>query len=190
MLEALDGDFGDDVDGAIARASTLHPAFPDLLPPLFGATIAPTRLRGSSARNVMPGRASVECDCRVLPGMTEADLRAELVAALGTDLPYELEFLETPTGGTIPLFETCRRFVEEQDPGAILLPTISTGFTDSHFMRETFGTVAYGFWPARHTPIEIMHGGVHNRDERLRADDLGYATRFSIEACRTVGALR
>lgn len=195
MLEALDGDFGDDVDGAIARASTLHPAFPDLLPPLFGATIAPTRLRGSSARNVMPGRASVECDCRVLPGMTEEDLRAELVAALGTDLPYELEFLETPTGGTIapidtPLFETCRRFVEEQDPGAILLPTISTGFTDSHFMRETFGTVAYGFWPARHTPIEIMHGGVHNRDERLRADDLGYATRFSIEACRTVGALR
>ena len=143
----------------------------------------------------MPGRASVECDCRVLPGMTKDDLRGELTAALGTDLPYELEFLEEPTGGTIapidtPLFETCRRFVEAQDPGAILLPTISTGFTDSHFMRETFGTVAYGFWPARHTPIDVMHAGVHNRDERLLADDLGYATQFSIEACREIGALR
>ena len=184
------------MDGAIARASALHPAFPDLLPPLFGATIAPTRLRGSSARNVMPGRASVECDCRVLPGMTEDDLRGELTAALGTDLPYELEFLEEPTGGTIapidtPLFETCRRFVEAQDPGAILLPTISTGFTDSHFMRETFGTVAYGFWPCaahadrRHARRRAQPRRAAAR-RRPRATPRGSRSR----PAGTIGALR
>ena len=161
MLQTLVGEVDHDLDGAIARATALHPSFPDLLPPLFGVTIAPTRLAGSSALNVMPSRATVECDCRVLPGMGESDLDAELRAALGDDLPYELEFREPPTGGTVapidtPLFEVCRRFLERNDPGAILLPVVSSGFTDSHFMRERFGTVAYGFWPSRHTPVEVL----------------------------------
>jgi hypothetical protein len=83
----------------------------------------------------------------------------------------------------------CRRLVREHDPGALLLPTISTGFTDSHFLRDAFGTVAYGFWPMRHTPSEVLSSTVHNRDERIHANDLGYATRFQIEACRAIGAM-
>jgi len=78
MLEALVGSIDGDLDAAIQRATALHPSFPDMLPPLFAATIAPTRLRGSSARNVMPGRASVECDCRILPRTEPGDLEAEL----------------------------------------------------------------------------------------------------------------
>jgi acetylornithine deacetylase/succinyl-diaminopimelate desuccinylase-like protein len=194
MLETLVGDLDGDLGAAIQQATALHPGFPDTLPPLFGATIAPTRLIGSQARNVMPGRASVECDCRVLPGMGPADLEDELRRALGDDLPYEIEFLEEPTGGTIapvdtPLFEVCQRFLDAHDPGAVLLPVLSTGFTDSHFLRKTFGTVAYGFWPSRHTPIEVLHSGVHNRDERIHIDDLGYAIRFHLEACRAIGSL-
>jgi acetylornithine deacetylase/succinyl-diaminopimelate desuccinylase-like protein len=195
LLEALVGPFDGDLDAAIARARTLHPAFGELVGPLFQTTIAPTRLRGSTARNVMPARASVECDCRVLPGTAEADLEAELRAALGEDLAYDLEFLEPPIGGSVspidtPLFEVCRRFVAENDPGAVLLPTLCTGFTDSHFMREAFGSVAYGFWPMRHTPYEVAAAGIHSTDERIHADDLGYATRFHVEACRAIGALR
>ena len=194
LLEALVGDVGDDLDDAIDRAQGLHPAFAELVAPLFATTIAPTRLRGSDARNVMPARASVECDCRVLPGTTEAELEDELAAALGTDVPYEIEFLEPPNGGSIssidtPLFDLCRRWVDANDPGAILLPTLCTGFTDSHFMRAAFGTVAYGFWPMRHTPYEVAAAGIHSVDERVHVDDLGYATRFHVEACREIGAL-
>jgi len=194
MLEALVGSVDGDLDAAIQRATALHPSFPDMLPPLFGATIAPTRLRGSSARNVMPGRASVECDCRILPRTEPGDLEAELRAALGDDLPYDLEFLEPPLGGTMspidtPLYEVCQSFLDRRDPGAVLLPVVSTGFTDSHFLREAFGTVAYGFWPCRYTPIDILHAGVHNRDERIHIDDLGYALDFHLEACRTIGRL-
>jgi acetylornithine deacetylase/succinyl-diaminopimelate desuccinylase-like protein len=194
LLEALVGTVDGDLDGAIERARSLHPAFADLVGPLFHTTIAPTRLRGSTARNVMPARASVECDCRVLPGTTEVELRAELRSALGDDVAYELAFLEPPIGGTVspidtPLFEVCRRFVADNDPGAILLPTICAGFTDSHFMRATFGSVAYGFWPIRHTPYDVAASGIHSTDERIHVDDLGYATRFHVEACRAVGAL-
>lgn len=188
LLEVLVGDF-DDLEGAIDRASKLHPLFVDELPALFGTTIAPTRLYGSSARNVMPGRASVECDCRLVPGTTAAELEAELRAALGDDLPYELEFLEPAKGGSVaptatPLFEVCQDFLDEHDRGAALLPTISAGFTDSHFMREAFGTVAYGFWPMRHTPLDVYDVGIHNKNERIHSADLAYATRFHIFAAQ------
>jgi acetylornithine deacetylase/succinyl-diaminopimelate desuccinylase-like protein len=190
LLEALVGSF-DDLDDAIGRAVALHPAFADLVAPLFATTIAPTRLAGSDALNVMPARASVDCDCRLLPGDTEADLRAELEEALGDDLPYELEFLEPPTGGTLspldtPLFAACREVLAELDPDAILLPTICNGFTDSHYVRTAFGATAYGFWPVRHTPYEVAAAGVHAADERIHSADLGYATRFHVELCRTL----
>jgi acetylornithine deacetylase/succinyl-diaminopimelate desuccinylase-like protein len=194
MLETLAGPFGDDLEGALERACALHPGFPTMLPALFGITIAPTRLKGSNARNVMPGRASVECDCRVLPGQGPADLEQELRDALGDDLPYEIEFLADPTGGTIasidtPVFRACQGFLDRNDPGAVLLPVVSTGFTDSHFLRHTFGTAAYGFWPSRHTPPEVLHAGAHNRDERIHRDDLGYAVRFHVELVREIAGL-
>ena len=194
LLEALVGEVDGDLDGAIDRAQRLHPAFAELVAPLFSTTIAPTRLRGSDARNVMPARASVECDCRVVPGTTEDELASELAAALGTDVPHEVEFLEPPNGGSVspietPLYDVCRAWLAENDPGAVLLPTVCTGFTDSHFMRDAFGSVAYGFWPMRHTPYEVAAAGIHGVDERVHVDDLGYATRFNVEACRAIGAL-
>ncbi|HEX2505782.1 MAG TPA: M20/M25/M40 family metallo-hydrolase [Gaiellaceae bacterium] len=194
MLEALGGPLDGNLDGALERATALHPSFREWLPPLFQATIAPTRLVGSPARNVMPSRASVECDCRVVPGTTPGELEAEFRRALGDDLPYELEFLEEPGGGTVsplgtPLEDACRRFLARRDPEAALLPTLATGFTDSHYLREAWGTVAYGFWPFRHTPNEVYGSGFHNRDERVHVDDLGYAVEFHLEACRAIGSL-
>ncbi|MGH2827005.1 MAG: M20/M25/M40 family metallo-hydrolase [Actinomycetota bacterium] len=186
MLEVLVGDFEDDnLDEALDKAVTLHPTYAEDLPPLFGATIAPTLLQGSSARNVMPGRAAVVCDCRVLPGMGPADLESEFRAALGSDISYELEFIEPPIGGSMvpidtPLFPLFEEFLAHEDPEATLIPTICTGFTDSHYMREAFGTAAYGFWPTKHTPIDVYLSGIHNKDERIHVEDLVYATRFHL----------
>src|SRR5581483_367692 len=128
-LESLIGPLGEDLDTDITRAVALHPAFLDFVEPLFATTIAPTRLHGSDALNVLPARATVDCDCRVLPGTSEDELLAELREALGSDVPYELEVREPLTGGTIspidsPLFDACRAFVREHDPEAIVLPTI------------------------------------------------------------------
>jgi acetylornithine deacetylase/succinyl-diaminopimelate desuccinylase-like protein len=191
MLESLVGSVGRDLDDAIARAVQLHPAFREIVAPLFSTTIAPTRLHGSDALNVLPGQASVDCDCRVLPGTTEAELLAELREALGDDLPYTLEVLEPLTGGTIssletPLLDACRAFLGTHDPDAVLLPTICNGFTDSHYLRAAFGSVAYGFWPMRTTPYEVAAAGVHGHDERIHVDDLGYATLFHVESCRSL----
>ena len=72
-----------DLDVVAARCAALHPAFAVEMEALLGITIAPTLLTGSSARNVLPGRASVGIDCRILPGDTQADLERELRAEIG-----------------------------------------------------------------------------------------------------------
>jgi acetylornithine deacetylase/succinyl-diaminopimelate desuccinylase-like protein len=194
MLEELLGSVDDDLGSALERAIRLHPSFASGLPPLLSTTIAPTRLYGSTARNVMPARASVECDCRVLPGTEAEGLTAELRAALGDDIPYEIGFPEPPTGGTVspidtPLYQVCQDFLARHDPGAQLLPMISTGFCDSHFMRDSFGTIAYGFFPLRHTPVDIINDTVHSKNERIHVDDLVYAARFHLYAAQTIGAM-
>jgi acetylornithine deacetylase/succinyl-diaminopimelate desuccinylase-like protein len=196
LLEALLGPEAElaepaDIDRAIEQAAALHPALRGMISPLFSTTIAPTRLHGSDALNVLPARASVDCDCRLLPSTSLEDLRAELIEALGTDLPYELEFLDPLVGGSIsphdsPLYTVCERFLARHDPDAVLLPLVCPGFTDSHYARVSYGSVAYGLWPIRRTPFEIWSTTVHGHDERVHVDDLGYATLFHLEACRAL----
>ena len=191
MLERLFGSAPNgDIDVAIRRATGLHPAFAQIIGPLFSTTIAPTRLHGSPALNVLPDRASVDCDCRLLPGTTTEELYDELAEALGSDVPYELELLDAPVGGTIspiesPLFDAIAALLAEHDPGVILLPTLSVGFTDSHYARATFRSQAYGLWPSRSSPFEV-YSTVHGHDERVHRDDIGYATVFHIELCRAL----
>jgi hypothetical protein len=84
------------------------------------------------------------------------------------------------------LFDACADFLRTTDPGAILLPTLCIGFTDSHYMRAAFGSVAYGIWPSPSTPYEIWSSTVHGHDERVHVDDLGYATSFHIAVCRAL----
>ncbi len=184
MLELLVGPLNGELDPALARARALHPWLGGTLDARLRTTIAPTRLWGAPARNVVPSRASVECDCRVLPGWTQALLTEQMQEALGDDIPYELEFLEPPTGGTssptdTPLYGICQQFLDHHDPGTVLLPTIGTGFTDSHFMRESFGTVAYGICPLRHSD-ESVHKTEHAENERIHVDDLLYGTQFHL----------
>ena len=189
MLRMLVGGFDGDYPGAVAAAADLHPALRHLIPALAGTTMAPTMLRGSSKRNVMPARASVELDCRILPGTTESDVEALVRGVIGDDVRYELERPEALVAGSASpaagaLYEICQEFLDETDPGAVLLPTMDTGFTDSVYLRAAAGTVAYGFNPVRTTPAEVVQAGYHNRDERIHVDDLALSVRFHEFAVR------
>jgi len=189
MLDALGVSLDEGIDAAVAAVRALDPVLAIDLPPLFGTTIAPTRLAASRALNVIPARATVDCDCRLLPGTTAADVERELRTALGDGVPYELELIGEPVGGSsspldTPLSRVCQGFLDEHDPGATLVPILLSGFCDMHFLREAFGTVAYGFWPQRYTPLGVYLDGVHNHDERVHVDDLDYAVRFHIHAAQ------
>jgi acetylornithine deacetylase/succinyl-diaminopimelate desuccinylase-like protein len=188
MLDVLVGP-GPDLEESLARAGALHPALAPVLPALVGTTMAPTVLTASNKRNVMPARASAELDCRILPGTSAADVEREVRERLGADIPYELSWPEELVPGSSspaygPLMEACQAFVAAEDPGALLLPVMGTGFTDSLYLRQAAGTIAYGISPFRSTPAEVVESGFHNRDERVHVDDLLLSARFHMDLAR------
>lgn len=190
LLDGLVPDSGP-LEDRLARLRALHPMFDEMVEPMLGSTMTPTMATASRKRNVIPARAEVICDCRVLPGTTPDDLYAEFRAALG-DLEVELEADEPPEGGTrsaidTPLADACRAFVAQMDPGALLLPAMSVGFTNSHYLREAWGTVSYGLFPLRSTDYTILSETIHAPDERIHRDDLAVGARFLEHACRTIG---
>jgi acetylornithine deacetylase/succinyl-diaminopimelate desuccinylase-like protein len=106
----------------------------------------------------------------------------EIVRAVLGDADYELEWIEA-AGGTrsaleSPLWDAIDGWVQENDPGARPVPLCLAGFTDSHWMREAFGTIAYGFFPMRAMPAEVSTLLIHSADERIPVDDLELAVDF------------
>lgn len=198
MLEVLldgrwdeNGNGTGDLQEALARAGRLHPTFPDVLPALAGTTMAPTMLGASPKRNVMPARAWVELDCRILPGTTEADVEREVRERLGDQVAYELDWPEPLIAGSSsephgPIVDAIGSFLAEEADDAQLLPMLGTGFTDSVYLRAAAGTTAYGFCPVRTTPAEVLEAGYHNADERIHVDDLLLGARFHLWLARRV----
>jgi acetylornithine deacetylase/succinyl-diaminopimelate desuccinylase-like protein len=55
-------------------------------------------------------------------------------------------------------------------------------------MREAFGTVAYGFFPARELDSETAARLIHSANERVPVADLDLGVRWLVHAARTVCA--
>ena len=169
------------LDEALARAAELEPSLPSLVEPLLSLTLAPTMIEASHQRNVIPALCEVEVDCRLLPGTTPSDVEPLIRSTLG-DGNYELEFLRE-AGGTrsaldTPLWSAVESFVGELEPGARVAPMACVGFTDSHYLREAYGTVAYGFFPMRAMDPATATKLVHSANERVPVDDLELGVHF------------
>jgi acetylornithine deacetylase/succinyl-diaminopimelate desuccinylase-like protein len=163
----------------------------EMVEPMLGVALSPTMISASQRTNVIPGRCEVVCDCRLLPGDTPEDVEPAIRAALGED-SYDLEWIEA-VGGTrspleTPLWEAIAGFVAQDDPDAGVAPVVSPGFTDSHFVREAFGTVAYGFFPMRTMDAELAARLIHSADERIEVADLELGVRFLRHVAATLGA--
>ena len=188
LLEALLGELPS-ASEAFQRAAALDPALGELVSPLLGPTLSPTMIEASPKRNVIPAVCDLVVDCRLLPGQTPTDVEPLLRAALGPG-EYEIEWIE-PTGGTrsalrTPLWDALESFVEEAEPGAKLVPIANAGFTDSHYLREGFGTVAYGFFPLKAMDPELVAKLIHAPDERVAVDDLELAVEMLRHAAHRV----
>jgi acetylornithine deacetylase/succinyl-diaminopimelate desuccinylase-like protein len=175
--------------GALARAREIAPLAGELVEPLLGMTVAPTQAHASDKRNVIPGECEITVDTRLLPGQTPEEAEATIRAWLGEG-DYDLVNTER-FGGTRseiggPLWEAVRSFVESEEPGAAAAPICVAGFTDSHWMREAFGTVAYGFFPSREMDSETAARLIHSANERVPVSDLELGVRWLRYAAQTV----
>jgi acetylornithine deacetylase/succinyl-diaminopimelate desuccinylase-like protein len=146
-------------------------------------------IEASERRNVVPGTCELVVDRRLLPGQTPEDVEPIMRQILG-DGEYELETIER-WGGTrsaldTPLWTAISDWVNETEPGAKLAPLCCAGFTDSHWLREAFGTVAYGFFPLRTMDVDLASRLIHSADERTHVDDLGLGVEFLRAAARSL----
>jgi len=175
---------------ALELATSVSPLAVALVEPLLSFTVSPTMIEASRKRNVIPALCEVVVDCRLLPGQTTADVEPVIRAALGTG-DYELEWIQAQGGTrsplTGPLWDAVESFVADADPEAVVVPICVAGFTDSHWLREAFGTVAYGFFPARAMDPELAARLIHSADERVPVEDLELGVRFLRHAARAIG---
>jgi acetylornithine deacetylase/succinyl-diaminopimelate desuccinylase-like protein len=177
---------------AVSAARAVHPHAGDIVEPQLGTTHAPTMISASQKRNVIPNRCDVTVDCRILPGHTLDEVERK-VAELLEGAEYRLEWIEAQ-GGTrspveSPLWDVVESFVSELEPEAQAVPLLLSGFTDSHWVREAFGTVAYGFFPMRAMEPEVAARLIHSADERIELDDLELGVRFLRYAATRIAAL-
>jgi acetylornithine deacetylase/succinyl-diaminopimelate desuccinylase-like protein len=173
----------------LARLRTFDPLAAELIEPLLAFTLAPTMISASESRNVIPGTCDVTVDCRILAGDAPEDVEPAVRAILGT-ADYELEWIER-WGGTrstteTPLWGAIEDWVEELEPGARVAPLCCSGFTDSHWLRAAFGTVAYGFFPMRTMAPELAARLIHSANERVHVDDLELGVEFLRHIARTL----
>jgi acetylornithine deacetylase/succinyl-diaminopimelate desuccinylase-like protein len=189
LFEAVAGRVPENPHELLPLAREIDGTLAKIVEPLLALTFAPTMIEASKKRNVIPALCEVTVDSRLLPGQRPDEQLALARRVLGNG-DYDLEPIEAQGGtrspSTSPLWDAVESFIEGEDPGAVLAPVCVSGFTDSHWLREAFGTVAYGFFPARTMAFEEAALLIHSANERVPVDDLDLGVRFLRHAAQTL----
>ena len=189
LLEAVTGKRPASPQDALEQARAIGEFFAEMVEPLLSLTLAPTMIGASRKRNVIPAVCDVTVDSRLPPETTIDEQHAIVRKVLG-DGDYELKSLEAH-GGTrspidTPLWDAVASWIKEVEPDAKPAPICVAGFTDSHWFREAFGTVAYGFFPLRVMDAELAARLIHSADERIPVEDLELAVSFMRHAAKSM----
>jgi acetylornithine deacetylase/succinyl-diaminopimelate desuccinylase-like protein len=141
-------------------------------------TISPTVIKAGEKCNVLPESCELTLDCRLLPGETPEGFLAQLKRIIGENgVKYELIHAAAPTESPLEtgLYQVMKEAVRSEIPGALLVPYLSPGGTDSRYFRSR-GVTAYGFMPVIISEAELQT--MHGTDERISLDNLEMGTRI------------
>ena len=145
---------------------------------LLSNTCSLTTLKGSNKINVVPPTAELELDCRLLPDQYPQQFLSELVTIINDDnieITRIMGFTPAISETDTPLYDAIENSVTKTMENAVLIPSVSTGFTDSHFFRDV-DIVSYGFAPFLYLQGETT--GVHGNNERISIENLTRGTKI------------
>ena len=149
-------------------------------------SISLTTLNAGVKHNVIPAMAEATIDCRLVPGYDAEKFIAELQRVID-DPRIEIErvFVASTltTSHQTELYEIMKRESRRVLEDALVLPSVSTGFTDSRVFRRR-GAAAYGFVPTVTGPSE--QGRVHGNDERISIENLRIGTQIMHQVVRGI----
>ena len=142
-------------------------------------TVTITVLHGSTNTNVIPAEASAEIDVRLLPGQRPEEFLAQLRSVI-RDTTVEITPISrlrsarsSPVDG--PVLDAFTGAVNAMDPGALVLPKMLTGYTDSYDYRA-LGIDAYGIESWRTT--EAIGATTHGNNERVPVPEVRFGVEF------------
>jgi acetylornithine deacetylase/succinyl-diaminopimelate desuccinylase-like protein len=140
-------------------------------------TVAPTIIQAGEKINVIPGRAVIAVNVRILPGQDPdavlADLR-DLFTDMGDAVELEPMTLQAGSSSPVdtPLWAALEGVARRHHPDAVLVPSLCVGATDARWLRP-IGTPTYGFGvlSRKVTPTEYW-ARFHGHDERIDVESL------------------
>ena len=145
---------------------------------LMRTTCVATRLEGGHAENALPQMARAIVNCRILPGTPAGEVQATLVRVLADDGISVTSLAPAkpspPSPLTPDIMGPVAEVTSEMWPGVPVLPMMSTGATDSLYLRQS-GVRAYG--------VSGLFGDVsdnraHGKDERVGVRQLYEGREF------------
>ncbi len=107
-----------------------------------------TQIHGGHAPNALPQRATANVNCRIFPGRSPSDIKAELVRVIG-DPRVSVEFQSTPEipGPAPPMSREVlgpiEKLTQDMFPGVPVIPSMAAGATDCRFLTPS-GIPCYG----------------------------------------------
>ncbi|HEY2663637.1 MAG TPA: M20/M25/M40 family metallo-hydrolase [Candidatus Binataceae bacterium] len=145
-------------------------------------TISPTMLNAGLKVNVIPSTAEAALDCRLLPG-TAPEAFLDRMRKLLNDSRIVIDYIQRPDSpppspDSGEAWDAITKVVATDFPGALVVPTMTTGGTDSRFLRDK-GVPAYGFIPIILDENEARR--FHGVDERLSLENLDRGIRATYD---------
>ena len=140
-------------------------------------TSNPTVLEAGYKHNVIPDTASALVDIRCLAGEEDAVL-AEVRELVGDDIEIQVLHQDIGLDNRFegPLVDAMVGALQNEDPGAPVLPYLLSGGTDNKALSK-LGITGYGFAPLK-LPDELDFPAMfHGVDERVPLDALVFGRR-------------
>jgi acetylornithine deacetylase/succinyl-diaminopimelate desuccinylase-like protein len=158
---------------------------------MLRTSIAPTMIKGGFRENVIPADAEALLDVRALPDEDMDKFISEMKRVINDPAVEIVRVGRSRQPAALPplnsdLFRAFEKAQAAVFPGAVTLPEMVTGATDSAQLRAK-GVQAYGVGsPVTDEDNERMHGN----DERLQIDGLGKFVEYLYRAVIDVAAAK
>ena len=146
---------------------------------MLRTTCVATMLSGGHATNALPQLAEANVNCRLYPTDTAERVRDQLARLIADTAVQVLVRSQRPASPPSPLtpeiMDPVTRITREMWGDIPVIPTMSTGATDSRFFRA-LGVPAYGVSGLFSDPT--VDARAHGRDERMRVQSFYEGQEF------------
>jgi len=153
-------------------------------------TCVATLLEAGHAENALPQTARATVNCRIMPDEPVADVERTLLRVIDDPkiavIPIGQAVLSPPSPLNPELMTAVERLSAQMWPGVPVIPTMSTGYTDSRWLRNA-GIPAYGVSGLFSDP---GRNGVHGLNEQIGVKELYAGKEFLYRLVKTLAVKR